>query len=46
MAVVLGAMFVNTLVTNERFEWPTVAQYFTQEPVLRGLWLTLWAHRG
>ncbi|MEY1673930.1 amino acid ABC transporter permease [Gordonia sp. ABKF26] len=42
VAVVLGAMFVNTLVTNERFEWPTVAQYFTQESVLRGLWLTLW----
>lgn len=42
VSVVLGAMFVNTLVTNERFEWPTVAQYFTQESVLRGLWLTLW----
>ncbi|WP_040537043.1 amino acid ABC transporter permease [Gordonia namibiensis] len=42
VVVVLAAMFVHTLVTNERFEWPTVAHYFTQESVLRGLWLTLW----
>ncbi|WP_019203111.1 amino acid ABC transporter permease [Tsukamurella sp. 1534] len=39
---VLGAMLAHTLLTNQRFQWPTVAHYFTQESVLRGLWLTLW----
>ncbi|MGX9294698.1 amino acid ABC transporter permease [Tsukamurella paurometabola] len=42
VVAVLGAMLLHTLFTNERFEWPTVAHYFTQQAVLRGLWLTLW----
>ncbi|MET9327978.1 amino acid ABC transporter permease [Tsukamurella sp. NPDC003166] len=42
VVAVLGAMLVNTLLTNQRFEWPTVAHYFTQAAVLKGLWLTLW----
>lgn len=42
VVAVLGAMLAHTLFTNERFEWPTVAHYFTQESVLKGLWLTLW----
>ncbi|ADG78600.1 Polar amino acid ABC transporter, inner membrane subunit OS=Tsukamurella paurometabola (strain ATCC 8368 / DSM / CCUG 35730 / CIP 100753 / JCM 10117 / KCTC 9821 / NBRC 16120 / NCIMB 702349 / NCTC 13040) OX=521096 GN=Tpau_1988 PE=3 SV=1 [Tsukamurella paurometabola] len=39
---VVAAMLVHTLITNERFEWPTVAHYFTQESILEGLGLTLW----
>ncbi|GAC67166.1 putative amino acid ABC transporter permease protein [Gordonia soli NBRC 108243] len=39
---VLTAMLVNTVLTNERFEWPTVGHYFTQAAVLKGLWLTVW----
>ncbi len=31
-----------SVVTNEQFQWPVVAQFFTTEAVLRGLWLTLW----
>lgn len=42
VVAVLGAMLLNTLLTNDRFEWPTVAHYFTQESVLKGLWLTIW----
>ncbi len=42
VVLVLGAMLVNTLLTNQRFEWPTVARYFTQAAILKGLWLTLW----
>lgn len=39
--VVLVAMFVNTLITNQRFQWGIVAQYFTAPSILRGLGLTL-----
>ena len=35
--VLLVAMFVNTLITNPRFEWPVVAQYFTSGTILQGV---------
>jgi polar amino acid transport system permease protein len=35
-------MVVHTLVTNHRFQWGIVGQYFAARPVLSGLWLTLW----
>lgn len=35
------AMLVNTLVTNERFEWPTVWDYLFSKPILDGLALTI-----
>lgn len=38
---VLGAMLVNTLLTNENFGWPVVAQYLFSAPVLNGLANTL-----
>ncbi|WFG43896.1 amino acid ABC transporter permease [Pseudonocardia alni] len=38
---VLGAMLVNTLLTNENFGWPIVAQYLFSAPVLNGLANTL-----
>lgn len=34
---VLGAMLVNTLLTNENFGWPLVGQYLFAAPVLNGL---------
>lgn len=37
----LAAMFVHTLVTNPRFEWPIVAQYFTSDTILLGVQRTL-----
>jgi polar amino acid transport system permease protein len=40
--LVLGAMLVNTLVTNKRFEWGTVGDYLLRGPILHGLELTLW----
>ncbi|CAL9335683.1 hypothetical protein SUDANB95_00162 [Actinosynnema sp. ALI-1.44] len=42
-ALVLAAVlaFAWSAVTNEQFQWPVVAQYFTAEAVLRGLGLTL-----
>ncbi|ALE79685.1 ABC transporter permease [Pseudonocardia sp. AL041005-10] len=41
MLAVLGAMLVNTLLTNENFGWPIVAQYLFSAPVLNGLANTL-----
>jgi polar amino acid transport system permease protein len=38
---VLAAMFVNTVLTNERFRWPVVAEYLFAPPVLNGLRNTL-----
>jgi polar amino acid transport system permease protein len=40
--LVLLAMVVHTLVTNQRFQWPVVWAYFTTAAVLHGLVLTLW----
>jgi polar amino acid transport system permease protein len=38
---VLGAMFVNTVLTNDGFRWPIVGRYLFAEPVLNGLRNTL-----
>lgn len=38
---VLAAMAVNTLLTNPRFEWATVASYMFDPAVLAGLWRTV-----
>lgn len=42
VAIVLFAMLVNTVITNPRFEWDVVGDYFTSTAILRGLVLTLW----
>ena len=38
---VLGAMFVNTVLTNDGFSWPIVGRYLFADPVLNGLRNTL-----
>ncbi|WP_030947416.1 amino acid ABC transporter permease [Streptomyces sp. NRRL S-646] len=42
--VVLGllGLVVNSVLRNKAFQWDVVADYFTSDSVLRGLWLTLW----
>jgi polar amino acid transport system permease protein len=40
--LVLFAMLVNTLVTNKRFQWGVVGDYFLRGAILHGLELTLW----
>jgi polar amino acid transport system permease protein len=40
--LVLGAMLTHTLLTNRRFQWGVVGEYFLRASVLRGLELTLW----
>ena len=40
--VVLFAMLVHTLLTNGRFQWGIVGQFFVNGSVMRGLVLTLW----
>jgi polar amino acid transport system permease protein len=40
--LVLAAMLVHTLATNERFQWPVVRGYFFEHSVIRGLELTIW----
>ncbi|MFH8222326.1 amino acid ABC transporter permease [Streptomyces sp. NPDC018057] len=39
--VLLGLALVS-VVRNKAFQWDVVADYFTSDSVLRGLWLTLW----
>jgi polar amino acid transport system permease protein len=42
VVLVLFAMLVHTLVTNPRFQWGVVGDYFFYGSVMRGLVLTLW----
>ncbi|NJP44419.1 amino acid ABC transporter permease [Actinacidiphila epipremni] len=39
---VLFAMLVNTIVTNRRFQWDVVGDYFVRGSIMHGLELTLW----
>src|SRR3954468_3258551 len=40
--LVLVATLVRTLLTNPRFEWSVVGDYLFSQPILSGLWLTIW----
>ncbi|MFB7507489.1 amino acid ABC transporter permease [Streptomyces broussonetiae] len=40
--LVLLALAVTSVVRNQAFQWGVVADYFTTDSILRGLWLTLW----
>ncbi len=42
VVLVLLAMLVHSLLTNKRFQWDVVGDYFTRASILRGLLLTLW----
>jgi polar amino acid transport system permease protein len=42
LVLVLFAMLVHTLVTNGRFQWSVVGDYFVSGSIMRGLLLTLW----
>jgi polar amino acid transport system permease protein len=42
VVLVLFAMLVHTLITNDRFQWGVVGQYFFSGSILSGLLLTLW----
>ena len=42
ITLLLAAMLVHTLLTNHRFQWGVVGQYFTSTSVIDGLELTLW----
>jgi polar amino acid transport system permease protein len=42
VVLVLFAMLVHTIVTNPRFQWGVVGDYFFHRSVLDGLVLTLW----
>src|SRR4051795_2459713 len=41
VVVVLLAMLVNSLLTNDRYKWSVVGDYFTEKSILSGLVLTL-----
>ncbi|KOV70110.1 amino acid ABC transporter permease [Streptomyces sp. MMG1121] len=44
-AVAVLALFglaADSVVRNKAFQWGVVADYFTSDSILRGLWLTLW----
>jgi polar amino acid transport system permease protein len=40
--VVIGAMFVNSVLTNDGWDWSFQAEYAFSEPILRGVVTTLW----
>ncbi|MEU0851392.1 MULTISPECIES: amino acid ABC transporter permease [Streptomyces] len=40
--LVLLGLAVDSVLRNDAFQWDVVADYFTSDAVLRGLWLTLW----
>ncbi|MFG3156609.1 amino acid ABC transporter permease [Streptomyces sp. NPDC048219] len=40
--LVLLGLAVNSVLRNDAFQWDVVADWFTSDSVLRGLWLTLW----
>ncbi|MEV6944201.1 amino acid ABC transporter permease [Streptomyces sp. NPDC051172] len=42
LALALLGLAVNSVLRNKAFQWDVVAEYFTTDSVLRGLWLTLW----
>ncbi|WP_330456936.1 amino acid ABC transporter permease [Streptomyces sp. NBC_00820] len=42
VVLALLALAVNSVLRNRAFQWDVVADYFTSDSVLRGLWLTLW----
>ncbi|MFF4834247.1 amino acid ABC transporter permease [Streptomyces sp. NPDC001315] len=42
VVLALLGLAVNSVLRNEAFQWDVVADYFTSDAVLRGLWLTLW----
>ncbi|WP_406446586.1 amino acid ABC transporter permease [Streptomyces sp. NBC_01613] len=42
VVLALLGLAVNSVVRNKAFQWDVVADYFTSDSVLRGLWLTLW----
>ncbi|MCW2289631.1 amino acid ABC transporter membrane protein (PAAT family) [Leucobacter luti] len=42
VAVFILAQLVWTFFTNPQWRWPVFAEYFFNEAILRGLWLTLW----
>ncbi|MFF0462053.1 amino acid ABC transporter permease [Streptomyces mexicanus] len=42
VVLVLLALALTSIVRNKAFQWDVVADYFTSDSVLRGLWLTLW----
>jgi polar amino acid transport system permease protein len=42
VVLVLFAMLVHTVVTNPRFQWGIVGDYFVNGSIIRGLVLTLW----
>ena len=42
VVLALLGLAVNSVGRNKAFQWDVVADYFTSDAVLRGLWLTLW----
>ncbi|MGW1748731.1 amino acid ABC transporter permease [Streptomyces sp. NPDC002092] len=42
LVLALLGLAVNSVLRNKAFQWDVVAEYFTSDSVLRGLWLTLW----
>ncbi|MFI2643488.1 amino acid ABC transporter permease [Streptomyces sp. NPDC018610] len=42
VVLALLGLALTSVIRNDAFQWDVVADYFTSDSVLRGLWLTLW----
>ena len=42
LSVLCAAALLKSMLTNPRFEWEIVRGYLFAEPILTGLWLTVW----
>ncbi|MFB9948324.1 amino acid ABC transporter permease [Rhizobium puerariae] len=42
LVVALLADLLWSIIANPRFQWPVVAQYFTSQAILLGVWSTIW----
>ncbi|GGO82586.1 amino acid ABC transporter permease [Nonomuraea cavernae] len=42
LVLVVAVAVASSLVTNERFQWDVVGEYFFSSAILSGLWTTLW----
>lgn len=42
LVVIVAAMFVHGITTNQRYDWTTQFQYMFSSQVLRGVWTTVW----
>lgn len=39
---ILATLLARSVITNANFQWDVVAEYVVSQPILNGLWMTIW----